>query len=121
MDEQTERLYANPRADVWAEEFMRNFGERKDDIDEGLMIAWFANAMETAKGYALADLQRKADRLAIALVLTQEYLGSDVLPPIEGWSWYDALTDYYGEGFVPADRMPQPEPDPNEVAVTNGP
>jgi hypothetical protein len=30
---------------VWAEEFIRLFGDRRDEIDEGLMVAWFANAM----------------------------------------------------------------------------
>ena len=29
----------------WAEAFMKNFGDRKQDIDEGLMIGWFANAL----------------------------------------------------------------------------
>lgn len=29
----------------WAEAFMKHFGHRKDDIDEGVMIGWFANAL----------------------------------------------------------------------------
>jgi hypothetical protein len=34
----------------WAEEFMSVIdGMTKDEIDEGLMIAWFASAIETAK------------------------------------------------------------------------
>jgi hypothetical protein len=61
-----------------------------------------------------------AYRLAEALRLTQEYLGSAVLPPIEGWSWFDALTAYYGEPFVPADQRPPVEPDPDEVPVARG-
>jgi hypothetical protein len=36
-------------AQEWASEFMRIFGDRKQDIDEGLMITWFANAIEVAK------------------------------------------------------------------------
>lgn len=40
-----------------------------------------------------------ADRLAEALRLTQEYVGSEVLPPIPGWSWFDALTAHHGPGF----------------------
>lgn len=39
-----ERLYASPTADVWAEEFAKV----RPDVDEGLMIGWFANAMQTA-------------------------------------------------------------------------
>lgn len=33
----------------WAKEFMRLFGERRQDIDEELMIGWFANAL--MRGY----------------------------------------------------------------------
>lgn len=36
-------------ARVWAKEFMLLFGETKENIDEGLMIAWFANAIETGR------------------------------------------------------------------------
>lgn len=36
-------------AKVWAEEFMRLFGDKRQEIDEGLMIAWFANAI--MRGY----------------------------------------------------------------------
>lgn len=58
------KLHSTTDAQVWAQEFMREFGNRKDDIDEGLMIGWFANAIETAKllgpivgGFAEADLK----------------------------------------------------------------
>lgn len=34
---------------AWAAEFMRLFGHRRDEIDEGLMIGWFANAIEAGK------------------------------------------------------------------------
>src|SRR5688572_2805807 len=33
----------------WAAEFMRLFGDKRDKIDEGLMIGWFANAL--MRGY----------------------------------------------------------------------
>jgi len=38
-------LNDNPDAMAWANEFMRLFGERKAEIDHGLMLAWFANAI----------------------------------------------------------------------------
>lgn len=47
------RLYATTDASVWAEEFCKEFsifteeGVVEDKI--GLMIGWFANAIETAK------------------------------------------------------------------------
>jgi hypothetical protein len=40
-----ERLYATDDAAVWAEEFAKV----EPDIDRGLMVGWFANAIETAK------------------------------------------------------------------------
>jgi hypothetical protein len=33
----------------WAEHFMKLFGERKDEIDESLMLGWFANTL--MRGY----------------------------------------------------------------------
>jgi hypothetical protein len=57
---------------VWAEEFMRLFADRRADIDAGLMVGWFANAMAaqqardrnraiSAVGYVSADLAARAD------------------------------------------------------------
>jgi hypothetical protein len=42
-------LHATTDAQVWAREFMRIFGERREDIDESLMISWFANAIQTGR------------------------------------------------------------------------
>lgn len=41
------KLNGTMDAQVWAKEFMKNFGHRLEDIDEGLMIGWFANAIMT--------------------------------------------------------------------------
>lgn len=50
--DQQQRLYATTDASVWAKEFMSNFGgDRLVEIDEGLMIGWFANAIENAKAH----------------------------------------------------------------------
>jgi hypothetical protein len=35
--------------------------------------------------------------LCEAIRLTVEYVGTTMLPPIEGWSWYDALVKYAPE------------------------
>lgn len=32
--------------------------------------------------------------LTEAIRLTVEYVGNDNLPPLEGWSWFDALKKY---------------------------
>ena len=39
----------------------------------------------------LAVVQPAIAELAQAIRLTREYVGEELLPPIEGWSWYDAL------------------------------
>lgn len=43
------RLQNTTDGQIWAQEFMRLFGDRRDEIDEGLMIGWFANAIETGR------------------------------------------------------------------------
>jgi len=54
-------LLSTDDAQVWAQEFIRIFngqtiggesGETSRAVDEGLMITWFANAIETGKGVA---------------------------------------------------------------------
>ncbi len=39
-------------AKIWAEEFMRIKAEKNFEIDEGLMLAWFANAIMAGYDYA---------------------------------------------------------------------
>lgn len=34
---------------LWAKEFMKLFEDKKDKIDESLMIGWFCNAIEAGK------------------------------------------------------------------------
>lgn len=37
------------------------------------------------------ELRDQRDEAVQALRLTHEYVGTDMLPAVEGWSWYDAL------------------------------
>lgn len=53
----TERLYATIDAAVWAEEFAKVC----PDVDQGLMLGWFANAIETAKRLDDEDLTPDPD------------------------------------------------------------
>jgi hypothetical protein len=50
------KLHGTTDAQVWAQEFVRLHGG-----DEGLMIGWFANAIETGRG-----AQRESEREAFA-------------------------------------------------------
>jgi len=58
--------------------------------------------------------------LTEAIRLTVEYVGTGMLPPIEGWSWYDALVKYapdVAEHFVEwASAHPAPTPDMDVLA-----
>ncbi len=38
-------------ASVWAKEFMKKFENRLEEIDEDLMLGWFANAIMTGYDY----------------------------------------------------------------------
>ncbi len=52
---------------------------------DGKVICW------KGENYAPQELTY---RLAEALRLTQEYIGDDLLPHIDGWDWYDALQEF---------------------------
>lgn len=61
-DVNTERLYSTTDASVWAEEFAKV----QPDIDEGFMVGWFANAMQTVEMNAdpainVSDLDRQRE------------------------------------------------------------
>lgn len=54
-------IYSNPDAVVWAKFFMETKEQNNwslDDIDESLMITWFANAM-----MAMHDHLKQGERL----------------------------------------------------------
>jgi len=50
-------------AKIWAEEFMKLFGKSLSQIDEGLMLSWFANAImagyDKAKREALTAIKQE--------------------------------------------------------------
>jgi hypothetical protein len=41
--------------------------------------------------------QEPIEQLTEAIRLTVEYVGTETLPPLSGWSWYDALMQYAPE------------------------
>jgi len=89
MRTETELLNA-PDGQVWAQEFMERFGKALRDeparvIDEGLLIGWFANAIECgrAAGYATAIADRDEPMFAgvrrcLSRIRTRLKLASDV-------------------------------------------
>lgn len=45
MDVNVDRLHATTDAEVWAAEFAKV----RPEVDRGLMVGWFANAIETGR------------------------------------------------------------------------
>lgn len=46
-------LYSTTDAAIWAQEYMKVVRQRPDlAFDEGFILTWFANAIETAKNHA---------------------------------------------------------------------
>lgn len=60
--ERTKRLYATDDAAVWTDEFM-SVVENGATVDWGLMVGWFANAIETAKNLHAAHRPDREDVL----------------------------------------------------------
>jgi hypothetical protein len=65
----TKRLYGTTDASVWAEEFCKRF-----DMDEGTMIAWFANAIEIGRSAGKAQREQEVDELTTELDIDAELL-----------------------------------------------
>ncbi|MFJ2719416.1 hypothetical protein [Streptomyces sp. NPDC087437] len=56
------------------------------------------------KAERIRALEAAVAELAQALRLTREYVGEDVLPAAEGWSWYDALRRHVPHEITAADE-----------------
>ncbi len=51
----------NMDARDWAAEFMRLFSDRRGEIDEGLMLAWFANAIMCGYDVGRSRLRKETE------------------------------------------------------------
>lgn len=58
------RLYATTDAAVWAEEFKKVCPE----VDEGLMLGWFANAIETGRNFGERGMARGPRRQVLNVI-----------------------------------------------------
>ena len=59
-DHTAQELLNTTDAQVWARKFMELFCDRREDIDEDLMLTWFANAM-AAEEMRQAGLERERE------------------------------------------------------------
>lgn len=62
-----------------------------DVIKDDATAADIRQAGYDAADYAVNAQQEAISDLVEAIRLTVEYTGTDVLPPLPGWSYYDAL------------------------------
>jgi len=46
-------------AQGWAHEFINHWGKRKNEIDEALMIGWFANSIEAGYNQAIKIMKER--------------------------------------------------------------
>lgn len=89
----------------WSREFIRIFGNRSDEIDEALMIGWFANAIEAGRNAGHADQCEELERVKANLYA--ESLRGDALckrlatlreeTDRVDMSWHDAIHKIAGD------------------------
>jgi len=63
----------------------------------GILIGMNINSLKREKREPIQSVNESdeaAYAMALALRNTVEYIGNDLLPAEEGWSWYDALRKY---------------------------
>jgi len=76
------------------------------DEEQNAPVDWQAIAEQRERelkrvGEARQQAEGAVQELAQAIRLTREYVGEDVLPAIEGWSWYDALCRWAPHELTP--------------------
>ena len=59
------KLVGEVDANVWAKEFVRIWGHRLGEVDEALMVGWFANAIMSGYDKAQPDAELRGVRAGI--------------------------------------------------------
>jgi len=72
------------------------------EIEQQQCQACYERQLQKSEGVLPSELSDLLARVMRALILTREYVGEDVLPPIKGWEWYDAC-------MMIAEKMPENE------------
>ena len=87
------KLLQTMDAAVWAKEFMETFGSRKEDIDEGLMIAWFFNAIMTGYDHQRWQLEGKEMPQSISDIDTRMPAGRVLIASLSRITTLPGYTD----------------------------
>ena len=73
---------------------------KKSDAPKEAVIAELEEALlKLRKEFGLSEQISLQEQALKAICLTRDYVGDKLLPPIEGWEWYDA-------GIALAEAMP---------------
>jgi len=83
-------LYAMDAIERWPKRLGGDRTNRKTRDDQVLLTD------EQLGRYTYQDDQRSHD-LAVAICHTVDYIGTENLPAVPGWSWFDALDQHYPE------------------------
>ena len=77
--------------DGWDAEWLDN--DAPDSFfDSDSNLKWFRYGY-ISQQKRIDELEAHVARLREAIRLTQEYCTDDILPPIKGWEWFDALNE----------------------------
>jgi hypothetical protein len=84
---------------VWAKEFMELFGDRKNEIDEGLMIAWFANALCCGMDHQRWKMEPKLAKLKQLILYTDPIVSHlECMTEAQCLQWTEYLRCFPEEG-----------------------
>ena len=65
-------IHSNPDAKVWAQFFIKTIEENPDiEIDEALMLSWFANAMMAMHDYVQQENAQDEHKLLIKQMIKE--------------------------------------------------
>lgn len=71
------KLHETMDADIWAKEFMRIWGDKRQELDVDLMRSWFANSIMCGFDHANWRSQPVIDKLKGLLLLTDPAVSSE--------------------------------------------
>lgn len=85
-------------ASVWAKTFMEMFKDRHEEIDEELMLTWFANAIMTGSDRQYYRMQPKIDKLKGLLLLTDPSVSNEEMNSLSAKQWSEYIKTFPEEG-----------------------
>lgn len=85
------KLHSTMDAKVWAQEFMRLRRDNPESLDEGLMLAWFANAIMCGYDEACRRKEKSIDKLKSLILLTDPAVSNEEMNSLSTKQWVEWL------------------------------